>query len=151
MSEIQNKLKYLKRLIIMTTLSAREGHMPSAFSILDIVWVLYDRIMKINPIFPEDHDRDRFILSKGHGSLALYTVLAEKGFFPVDELSTFAKYDSRLAHVVARHVKAALPNTQILVGGHSCVSHTFGPRAFPEYDYMVISACKDNLFPGNFS
>jgi len=96
MNEIQKKLKYLKRLIIMTTLSAREGHIPSAFSILDIVWVLYDRIMKINPIFPQDCDRDRFILSKGHGSLALYAVLAEKRFFPSDELFAFAKYDSRL-------------------------------------------------------
>jgi transketolase len=96
MSETQEKLKYLKRLIIMATLSEREGHIPSAFSILDILWVLYDRIMKINPAFPQDPYRDRFILSKGHGSLALYAVLGEKGFFPINELDTFAKYDSRL-------------------------------------------------------
>lgn len=76
--------------------NAGEGHIPSALSIIDIIWVLYDRIMRINPNSPKDGDRDRFILSKGHGSLALYSVLAEKGFFPVDELSTFAKYDSRL-------------------------------------------------------
>jgi len=89
-------MKKLRRTIIRMATKAGEGHIPSALSILDIIWVLYDRIMRTNPNFPKDGDRDRFILSKGHGSLALYSVLAEKGFFPVDELSTFAKYDSRL-------------------------------------------------------
>ncbi len=88
-------LKELRKTIISVAANAGEGHIPSALSILDIIWVLYDRIMKINPIFPEDPNRDRFILSKGHGSLALYAVLAAKGFFPVDELRTFAKYGSR--------------------------------------------------------
>ena len=75
-------MKELRKAIVHMTTHAGEGHIPSALSILDIVWVLYDRIMKINPKQPDDPDRDRFILSKGHGSPALYMVLARKGFLP---------------------------------------------------------------------
>lgn len=89
-------MKELRKTIIGMTTNAGEGHIPSALSILDIIWVLYDKILRINSSSPKDGDRDRFILSKGHGSLALYAVLAEKGFFPVDELHTFATCDSRL-------------------------------------------------------
>jgi transketolase len=73
-----------------------EGHIPSSLSILDIVWVLYARVLQFepsNPLFPR---RDRFFLSKGHASLALYVVLAKVGFFPKSELDHFAEYESIL-------------------------------------------------------
>jgi transketolase len=73
-----------------------EGHIASAFSILDILWVLYDRVLRIDPKNPKSDERDRFLLSKGHGSLSLYAVLAEKGFFPVCELERFGTFDSFL-------------------------------------------------------
>jgi len=72
-----------------------EGHIASAFSILDLLWVLYDRVLHFYPNEPTHEDRDRFVLSKGHGSLAIYAILAEKGFFSLAELQTFANYDSR--------------------------------------------------------
>jgi transketolase len=77
---------------------SRGGHIPSALSILDIVWHLYDKVLKIRfPVAGQDDPlRDRFILSKGHGCLALYAVLAEKGFFPPEWLDTFCKHDSPL-------------------------------------------------------
>ncbi len=90
------RLNQLKRQIIAATAATKEGHIPSAFSILDIVWVLYNDVMRFNPHDPKSDDRDRFILSKGHGSLAVYAVLAEKGFFPAAELARFSTLDSRL-------------------------------------------------------
>ncbi|MFA5714377.1 MAG: transketolase [Candidatus Paceibacterota bacterium] len=73
--------------ILEATLKSGEGHIPSAFSILDILWVLYDRVLK-----PRDH----FILSKGHGALALYAVLAHKGKISFAELNNFAMPQSKL-------------------------------------------------------
>jgi transketolase len=88
-------LNQLKRQIITATMVTREGHIPSALSILDIIWVLYDRVMRFDPNNTESDDRDRFILSKGHGSLALYSVLAAKGFFPASELEQYCAFKSR--------------------------------------------------------
>jgi transketolase len=89
-------IKTLKRRIVVAAHAAAEGHIPSAFSILDLLWVLYDQVMRINPSQPDDLNADRFVLSKGHASLALYAVLAEKGYFPVELLNTFCQYDSLL-------------------------------------------------------
>jgi len=86
----------MKRAIITAAANAGEGHIASAFSVLDILWVLYDRVLRINPLNPDGFERDRFILSKGHASLALYVVLAEKGFFPKSELETFGRFKSKL-------------------------------------------------------
>jgi transketolase len=86
----------LKHYILKAAASAGEGHIPSAFSVLDILWVLYDKILALESIKKGAIDRDRFILSKGHASLALYAVLAEKGFFPISELEKFCQFDSLL-------------------------------------------------------
>lgn len=88
--------KELRRRIVRATLAANEGHIPSSFSVLEILWVLYDRVLRFDPADPRAEGRDRFVLSKGHASLALYAVLAEKGFFPAAELETFATSGSRL-------------------------------------------------------
>ena len=86
----------MRRAIVRATVEAGEGHIPSAFSILDILWILYDRVLDIKPGNLENDDRDRFILSKGHGSLAHYAVLAEKGFFLDFNLKEFAQFKSPL-------------------------------------------------------
>ncbi len=79
-----------------------EKHDPSAHSTLDIVWVLYDRILRFDPTEPRSESRDRFILSKGHGPVALYAVLATKGFFPADELERFMTWPGILGGHPAR-------------------------------------------------
>ncbi len=89
-------VKELKREILQCVYRAREGHIASAFSIIDILWVLYDGLLKFDCGKPKWEGRDRFILSKGHGSLALYAVLAKKGFFPADVLYTLGQHDSPL-------------------------------------------------------
>lgn len=88
------KLRQMKERIIMCSEKHREGHIPSAFSVLDILWVLYQQVLHINPNNPSDPKRDRFVLSKGHASLGLYVMLAESGFFPYEKLEDFAAYDS---------------------------------------------------------
>jgi transketolase len=86
----------LKKEILLAANKAGEGHVPSAFSIIDILWVLYDQILSFDSNNPNDENRDRFILSKGHGSLALYAVLAHHKFFDKKELKTFESFDSIL-------------------------------------------------------
>lgn len=86
----------LKQQIIKSVAAVGEGHIPSAFSILDILWVLYNRVLNIDPADPKNINRDRFVLSKGHSSVGLYAVLADRGFFDRKALEDFAKFDSFL-------------------------------------------------------
>jgi transketolase len=88
--------KELKKTIIDSAHKAKEGHIPSALSILDILIVLYDKILDIDPKNPESYSRDRFVLSKGHASLGLYVILAKKGFFSHTNLYEFGKFESFL-------------------------------------------------------
>src|SRR2546426_10746865 len=75
-----------------------EKHSRSATSTLDVIWVLYDRVLRVDPLATRDPDRDRFLLSKGHGPMAYYAVLAAQGFIDVDTLRPFGRYDSPLGH-----------------------------------------------------
>ena len=73
-----------------------EKHEESSTSTLDALWVLYDRILRIDPGDPGAEDRDRFILSKGHGPISLYAILAAKGFFPAAWLDAFLRHGGHL-------------------------------------------------------
>jgi transketolase len=86
----------LRRTIIKMLESAGRGHVGATFSLIEIFRVLYDDILRINPTDPLNIERDRCILSKGHGCLALYVMLADKGFFPTEELWKFCKADGIL-------------------------------------------------------
>jgi transketolase len=77
--------------IVNVLATCGRGHLGSALSVIEIVRVLYDDILKVDSANPTHADRDRFILSKGHGCLGLYVVLADHGFFPREELSKFCK------------------------------------------------------------
>ncbi|MHB8834629.1 MAG: transketolase [Candidatus Methylomirabilia bacterium] len=87
---------HLRREILGVVRHSRRGHVGSAFSIVEILRVLYDDILRVDPRHPERHDRDRFILSKGHGCLALYVQLAERGFFAREVLASFCEDGSLL-------------------------------------------------------
>ncbi len=86
----------LPRLVALMT--GDEKHSTSADSTLDVLWVLYHRVLNVTPASADDPDRDRFLLSKGHGPMAYYAVLAAKGFIPIETLATFGAYDSPLGH-----------------------------------------------------
>jgi len=88
--------KRLRRHIITMTGKASSGHPGGSLSAVEIVTVLYFRLLRHKPSDPQWSDRDRFILSKGHAAPLLYAALAECGYFPVDELSTLRQLDSRL-------------------------------------------------------
>ena len=108
-----------------------EKHTPSATSTLDVIWVLYDRILRVHPDRTDDPDRDRFLLSKGHGPMAYYAVLAAKGFIGVETLRTFGRYDSPLGHHPDRNL---VPGVEISSGslGHGlgiAVGMALGLRA----------------------
>lgn len=83
---------------LLRRLTGDEKHEPSAHSTLDVIWVLYDRILRVTPQTADDPLRDRFLLSKGHGPQAYYAVLAAKGFIPVEWLDDWAGPHSRLGH-----------------------------------------------------
>ena len=92
------------------TSEAGSGHPGGSLSAIDIMAALYFRVLRHDPQDPRWPDRDRFILSKGHCCPALYAVLAESGYFPVKELMTFRKIDSRLqghAHIMTPGVEMA--------------------------------------------
>ncbi|MFF1407360.1 transketolase [Streptomyces sp. NPDC058294] len=83
---------------LMQLMTGDEKHGPAATSTLDVLWVLYDRVLRVTPERRDDPARDRFLLSKGHGPMAYYAVLAAKGFVPVAWLPGFGSYDSPLGH-----------------------------------------------------
>ena len=82
--------------IVRTVTLAKGGHLGGPLSATDILVALYFRVLNIRPEEPTWPERDRFILSKGHSSIALYVILALRGFFPLEELQTFDALDSRL-------------------------------------------------------
>ncbi|HSH22130.1 MAG TPA: thiamine pyrophosphate-dependent enzyme [Candidatus Caenarcaniphilales bacterium] len=94
-----------------------EKHLRSATSTLDVLWVLYDRILRVSPEGVGDPGRDRFLLSKGHGPMAFYAVLAAKRFIAVDLLAGFGDYDSPLGYHPDRNL---IPGVEIASGslGH---------------------------------
>ena len=86
----------VRRSILATIHHAGAGHVGGPLSATDLLTVLYFHELRIDPANPSWADRDRFIFSKGHSSIALYATLAERGYFPREELLTFDQLDSRL-------------------------------------------------------
>lgn len=114
LSDLARKLR--QHSVRMTHL-AGASHVGSSLSMVDLLTVLYTRILRIDPHQPDWPNRDRFVLSKGHGCAAYYAVLAETGFFPVEWLETFYQDGSRLAgHATHTYV----PGIEISTGslGH---------------------------------
>ena len=83
--------KYLRRLVVEGVVGGGQGHLASSLSLIEIVRVLYDTILRFDPANPNLPDRDRCILSKGHGCLALYAILVDKGFISREELANFCR------------------------------------------------------------
>jgi len=88
--------KKLRRHVITMIATAGSGHPGGSLSAADIITALYFKVLRYNPENPQWPARDRFILSKGHAAPILYAALAEAGYFPVAELATLRKLDSRL-------------------------------------------------------
>ncbi|MEV3931361.1 MULTISPECIES: transketolase [unclassified Streptomyces] len=83
---------------LMSLMTGDERHGPAATSTLDTLWILYDRVLRVSPGTFRSPGHDRFLLSKGHGPMAYYAVLAARGFFGEELLTGFGSYDSPLGH-----------------------------------------------------
>jgi transketolase len=111
-------IRYRKTILSMIK-NANSGHTGGSLSCVDILNVLYNYVLNVNPRFPNNPDRDRYIHSKGHSVEALYTVLADCGFLPQEELFSFEKYGSRLIGHPTREVPGIEQNTGALGHGLS--------------------------------
>jgi len=105
---------------LMALMTGDEKHGPAATSTLDVLWVLYDRVLNVDPADPEAPGRDRFLLSKGHGPMAYYAVLTAKGFIDQELLPGFGSFDSPLGHHPDR---VLLPGVEI---GSGSLGHGLG-------------------------
>ncbi|MDP7353886.1 MAG: transketolase [Desulfobacterales bacterium] len=107
----------IRKNIMQMVRHGRRGHVPSALSIVEILLVLYDHIMRYKADDPDWPGRDRFILSKGHGCLALYAILGDKGFFPKSEWKGFCTLDGILG---GHPTKEKIPGVEASTGslGH---------------------------------
>lgn len=81
---------------LVSRMTGDDKHAAAAESTLDVLWVLYDRVLRVDPRHPDDPGRDRFLLSKGHGPMAFYAVLAARGFLDPGELAGWTEPGSRL-------------------------------------------------------
>ena len=117
---LKDKAKVIRRHIIKMTGAAGSGHPGGSLSAADIVTYLYFKELKIDPNNPQWPERDRFILSKGHAAPVLYAALAERGFFPIEDLITLRKIDSYLqGHPDMKRVKGVEMSTGSLGTGFS--------------------------------
>lgn len=96
MRDLEQLAREARRHIVRVIAHAEGGHLGGPLSAIDMLIALYFRVLQVRPEEPDWPHRDRFVLSKGHSSIALYTALALRGFFPVEELMTFDAIDSRL-------------------------------------------------------
>tara|TARA_Y100000748_G_scaffold269651_1_gene241897 strand:+ start:189 stop:1016 length:828 start_codon:yes stop_codon:yes gene_type:complete len=118
-NKLDKRSKYLRSLICKILLSTDRGHFGSAMSLVEILRVLYDEIIFFDSIKPQNDKRDRVILSKGHGCLALYAILADKGFFPMKELEKAFSKNALLGGHPENHIPGVEVSTGALGHGFS--------------------------------
>ncbi len=142
--ELQEKARKVREDIIEEVYSAKSGHPGGSLSIADILTVLYFREMKINPENPNWEDRDRFVLSKGHCSPALYSCLANRGYFPIEDLKTFRNINSYLqGHPDKNKVPGVDMTTGSLGQGLSCANGMAIAGKMNQRDYRIYCVLGD--------
>ena len=118
---------------------AASGHIGGSLSSLDILTTLYFHVMRVNPDAPQALERDRFVLSKGHCTPALYSTLAQRGFFPLEELKQFRRIDGHMSgHAEMRHVKGVDMSTGSLGQGISAAVGMALAGKADGRDYRVV-------------
>ena len=114
--ELQLKSVHLRKNTLKAIYEAGAGHTGGSLSCLDILNVLYNRVLRVSPETFSDPNRDRYVQSKGHSVEALYTVLADRGFFPTQDLETLCRYQSPYVGHPTRKIPGIEMNTGAL--GH---------------------------------
>ena len=134
-----------RRLGLDMVYRAASGHLGGSFSALDLLTLLYQEVMRIDPARPQDPDRDRFVLSKGHCTPGLYPTLALRGYFPEEELKQFRSIDGHMSgHAEMHHVKGVDMSTGSLGQGISiAVGMALGAKKLDHSDVKVYTLLGD--------
>lgn len=140
--ELDTRSIELRKHILNAVASGGRGHIGPSLSLLELISTLYDSVIRHDPRNPEWEKRDVFILSKGHGCLGLYAVLALHGYFPMEELNSFCKYDSKLGGHPEWH---ELPGIEFSTGslGHGLavavgIAKAFKLRKLDRRVYVIL-------------
>lgn len=134
----------IRRSALEMVFRAESGHIGGSFSMCELITVLYFDEMNIDPKMPQSPARDRFVLSKGHCTPALYSALAMRGYFPLDELAGFRDIDSQLSgHAEMRHVKGVDMSTGSLGQGFSAAVGMALAGKIDNRDYRVYCILGD--------
>ena len=141
LSKIANEVR---KGVIKSTHSAKSGHPGGSLSVADIMTYLYFEEMNVDPMNPQCADRDRFVLSKGHVAPALYATLAEKGFFPKEDLLTLRHVGSYLqGHPDMKSVPGVDMSSGSLGQGVSCAAGMAVAAKLDNKDYRVYAITGD--------
>ena len=142
--ELQKKANDIRKGIVTAVHSAKSGHPGGSLSATDIFTYLYFEEMNIDPADPKKEDRDRFVLSKGHVAPGLYSTLANRGFFPVEDLKTLRHTGSYLqGHPDMKHIPGVDMSSGSLGQGLSCaVGMALGAKLQGK-EYRTYCLCGD--------
>ena len=143
-TELKKTANEIRKGIVTAVHAAKAGHPGGSLSIADIMTYLYFEEMNIDPADPKKEDRDRFVLSKGHVAPALYSTLANRGYFPVDELKTLRKLGSRLqGHPCMQETPGVDMSSGSLGQGLSAACGMALSAKLQKKDYRVYAVCGD--------
>ena len=141
---LKSKAKEIRKEIVTMIYNAQSGHPGGSLSIVEILTTLYFYEMNIDPKSPLDENRDRFVLSKGHCAPALYATLAERGYFPIEDLKGFRKLDGYLqGHPDMKHTKGVDMSTGSLGQGLSAANGMALAAKVNNKDYRVYAILGD--------
>ncbi len=142
--ELQKKANEVRKGIVTAVHSAKAGHPGGSLSAADIFTYLYFEEMNIDPANPKMEDRDRFVLSKGHTAPGLYSVLAQRGYFPVEDLKTLRKLGSYLqGHPDMKHIPGVDMSSGSLGQGISAAVGMALSAKLRNKDYRVYTLLGD--------
>ena len=142
--ELKQKANEVRKGIVTAVHAAKSGHPGGSLSAADILTYLYFEEMNIDPAQPKKADRDRFVLSKGHCTPALYPILSLRGFFPQEELKLFRSIEGHLSgHAEMRHVKGVDMSTGSLGQGLSAAVGMALAGRLDGRDYRVYALLGD--------
>ena len=141
---VQEKAKAIRVGIVQSVTAAKSGHPGGSLSIADVMALLYYVEMNVDPANPKAPNRDRFVLSKGHAAPALYATLAEKGYFPKEELLNLRKINHMLqGHPDMKHTPGVDMSTGSLGQGISAACGMALAGKIDNADYRVYSILGD--------
>lgn len=142
--ELKKTANEVRKSIVTAVHSAKAGHPGGSLSAADIFTYLYFEEMNVDPKNPKMTDRDRFVLSKGHTAPGLYSALAERGFFPKEDLVTLRHTGSYLqGHPDMKHIPGVDMSSGSLGQGLSVAAGMAAAGKFDKKDYRVYALCGD--------